>query len=633
MGMDFRDELQAMGHEARTFAYRRDNPLYKNRSTKATYQLFILRRLERACVAYRPDLVLVIKGGPVTPGLVRRVKARIDTRFLNFFPDNPLWMIPFECIEAYDAFFTKERYALRALQQAGLRNLHYLPMYCVPEMHHPIEPTAEETRRYASPLSFVGSAYAYRERFVRELAGTPLKLWGAGWDRVEAPEVRAMVAGGPVWGRAKLAVYSGSTVSLNHHHPMNDIVGVNTRAFELAASAACQLVDDKEELGHLFTPGQEALVYRDRRSCAAVSPITWPIPTRRATSASAPASAPSPSTRCATASRRCWRSSVEPGRRLARDRPPLHRVRVGVPARVSPGVRGLPRAPRAGLRLGGPAARGAVPPRGARPLALRAGAPDRGPRASGDAGRGRQSPARVSRPRSSPRSAAAPGEVRGLEPDRHREGPLLTHRGGGGAPVRLPRHLGGELRECGLVDRGLLCPRGAALADLRLRPHLRPQAPAHDRHRDRSGPLPGRVRRPHHPVGPVRRGAPLLRLRRVAERLQARGQEDPRLRDRRAVRLAGPRRGGGPGRGRRDVHRDPPGLRGDGAPGMDPAAPPHGGGAGHPGRRHRARLARAAAARAGDDRLHGGGGARGGQPGAEGRVGATHPEGERRPRG
>jgi spore maturation protein CgeB len=72
-----------------------------------------------------------------------------------------------------------------------------------------------------------------------------------------------MVAGGPVWGRAKLAVYSGSTLSLNHHHPMNDIVGVNTRAFELAASAACQVVDDKAELGHLFTPGEEAVVYHD----------------------------------------------------------------------------------------------------------------------------------------------------------------------------------------------------------------------------------------------------------------------------------------------------------------------------------------------------------------------------------
>src|SRR5258708_18041319 len=94
MGMDFRDELVAMGHEARTFAYRRDNPLYKNRSTKATYQLFILRRLERACVAYRPDFVLVIKGGPVTPGLVRRAHAASSTPSLSLFLPNPPCVCP-----------------------------------------------------------------------------------------------------------------------------------------------------------------------------------------------------------------------------------------------------------------------------------------------------------------------------------------------------------------------------------------------------------------------------------------------------------------------------------------------------------------------------------------------------------
>jgi spore maturation protein CgeB len=66
-----------------------------------------------------------------------------------------------------------------------------------------------------------------------------------------------------VWGRAKLAVYSGSTLSLNQHHPMNDIVGVNTRAFELAASGACQVVDLKEELPPLFTLREEVVAYRD----------------------------------------------------------------------------------------------------------------------------------------------------------------------------------------------------------------------------------------------------------------------------------------------------------------------------------------------------------------------------------
>src|SRR6266536_2904297 len=150
MGVDFRDELVAMGHEVRTFAYRRDNPLYKNKSTKAAYQLWILRRLEQLCLSWHPALVLVIKGGHITPWLIRRVKAKRDTLFVNFFPDNPLLMMPFECIEAYDVFFTKERYALRALESVGLSNLHYLPLYCVPDFHHPVTLSGEEARGFTA---------------------------------------------------------------------------------------------------------------------------------------------------------------------------------------------------------------------------------------------------------------------------------------------------------------------------------------------------------------------------------------------------------------------------------------------------------------------------------------------------
>lgn len=262
MGMDVRAELLARGDEARTFAYRRRNPLYRNKSTKAAYQLWILRRLERLCLAWRPRLVLVIKGGPITPGLIRRVKSRLDTLFLNFFPDNPLLMIPFECIEAYDIFFTKERYAQRQLEQVGLRNLYYLPMYCAPAFHHPVELTAEEQQALDGVVALVGSRYPYRERLVRELAGYPLRVWGPGWGDAD-PVVRSTVAGGAVWGREKLAIYCGAPLSLNPHHPLNDIVGVNTRTFELASAGACQVVDFKEELPALFKPGEEVVAYRD----------------------------------------------------------------------------------------------------------------------------------------------------------------------------------------------------------------------------------------------------------------------------------------------------------------------------------------------------------------------------------
>ena len=263
MGLDFAEELAALGHEVRTFAYRRDNAFYKNTGSKGVYQRWIARRLERVALAWRPALTLVIKGGPFGPDFIDRLRRRAGTRVVNVFPDNPLWMIPFEAVEAYDLFFTKERYALRSLQQAGLRNLHYLPMYCMPAQHHPVTLTDAERSEYGAAISFVGSRYPYRERFVRELRGYALRLWGGGWTAARDPLIRAMVAGGPVWGRAKLCVYSGSTVSLNQHHPMNDIVGVNTRTFELAAAGACQVVDFKEDLATLFKPGEELVAYRD----------------------------------------------------------------------------------------------------------------------------------------------------------------------------------------------------------------------------------------------------------------------------------------------------------------------------------------------------------------------------------
>jgi spore maturation protein CgeB len=133
----------------------------------------------------------------------------------------------------------------------------------VPAYHYPVEPTPEEARSLAGVVALVGRRYPYRERLVRELADYPLGVWGPGWPDVADPPVRARVRGAGVSERAKLAIYSASALSLNPHHPLNDIVGVNIRTFELAAAGACQVVDHKEDLPALFKPGEEVVTYRD----------------------------------------------------------------------------------------------------------------------------------------------------------------------------------------------------------------------------------------------------------------------------------------------------------------------------------------------------------------------------------
>src|SRR2546425_7003944 len=452
-------------------------------------------------------------------------------------------MIPFGCLEAYDAFFTKERYAMRALQQVGLRNLHYLPMYCVPAQHHPVVLSPDETRRFAAPLSFVGSRYDYRERFVRELADAPLRLWGAGWGRSPDPVVRGLVAGGPVFGHDKLCVYSASTISLNHHHPMNDIVGVNTRTFELAAAGACQVVDAKDELGRSSSPATSCSSIAISPSCDACSTISWRGPTRHAPSARTRGAARWPSTRWGTASTRCspsckTASGSTPDRRAPESRPGaptaqrndrlagararLHRLRHRPPARLPARVREVPRPARAALRPRRPARARPDPARGRRALAVRAGPADRRSRAPRDPRRGRHAAAGLPAPRQGAPRAQPGRQVRGRQPDGHREGPVVGDGRGGRAPVRLHGDLRRVERQRGLLDRRLLGPRGLALADLRVRARVGAEALAHGRHHRGSRPLRGRLRRPHHALGPARGAATLLPLRRPPRRPQAR---------------------------------------------------------------------------------------------------------------
>lgn len=263
IGRDFADELTALGHDVRFFAYRRTNVLYKNKPTKAAYQRVIARRLEREAVRFAPHIVLVHKGGPIGPEVLARVKTRTRAIVANVFPDNPLWMLDFTHIEPYDLFFAKEPYAVRQLRLVGLQNVHYLPTYVVPAAHHPVEPTIEERRALDGTVAFVGAWYPYRERFFTGIADQPLRVFGPGWKRAADPRVCARVAGGSLYGRAKLAVYCAATLSLNLHHPMNDILGVNNRTFELAGAGSCQVVDFKEDLATLFKPGEEVLTFRD----------------------------------------------------------------------------------------------------------------------------------------------------------------------------------------------------------------------------------------------------------------------------------------------------------------------------------------------------------------------------------
>ena len=265
-GEDWRLALEADGHRVRCVGYRRLNPLYKNKGLKTLYQRWIRRAILARAVEWRPDLVLVFKGESLPPEYIRAMKRATGAVIVNVFVDNPLFTTPFEHIEPYDLFCTKEPYAIEALRRVGLGNLHYLPCHCSPVVDRAPEPTPEERKRFAVEIGFTGNYYPYRGRFFVELKDLPIRIWGRGWERAPGP-VRHLVAGRPVWGRDKLLSFSLPRIVLNLHHPLNDILGVNDRLFQVASCGGFQLTDQREDVGRMFTEGKEIVTYRDASEC------------------------------------------------------------------------------------------------------------------------------------------------------------------------------------------------------------------------------------------------------------------------------------------------------------------------------------------------------------------------------
>ena len=350
--------------------------------------------------------------------------------------------------------------------------------------------------RFGAPISLVGSRYAYRERLVRELADYPLRVWGGGWTQADDPAVRA--AGGRAAGvrvRQALRVRGLDAVAepapSDERHRRREHAGLRAGRRRRLPGGGLQ-----GGSGHALQAGRGGRSSTaTSASSGARSTSTWPARTRHAPSARTRDAARWPSTRCATGSRRCCASSASSSADDRVPRPPagLHRLRRHLPARLRPRVREVPRSARARLRSRSPAPRRPLGAQRQRPLALRGGAADRRSGAPADARRGRHAAAGGAHPGRPPRRTTAALEVRGRESDRDREGSLVGHGRRRRAAVRLPRHVGRVLRQCRLLDRGLLGARRAPLADLRLRAHLGAQAPAHGRHHARPRPLPGRA--------------------------------------------------------------------------------------------------------------------------------------------
>ncbi len=231
------------------------------------------RRADRELLArveqFRPNLLLVMSGKTISRNLLRHIQSRWPRlRTVNVFWDNPFFYdLTFDALPEYDYFFVKDTYVVGEMRKLGADNVHYLPQACHPPEHRVLNDlTTAERAKYGSDLSFVGSMYPYRAHILDVFADMDLKIWGSGSHGIIPSDSVAFTKHQrePVFGRAKVAVFNASKINLNTQNYQNDIFGVSSKVYQIAASGGFQLIDYKPDLEKLFKVDQELIVFRSR---------------------------------------------------------------------------------------------------------------------------------------------------------------------------------------------------------------------------------------------------------------------------------------------------------------------------------------------------------------------------------
>ena len=264
-GWSFKKAFERLGVKTETFFYKKKGKLAfieKNKHVKDFWRSYMNKNLLKYVMDVKPDVLFISKGETIRADTLWEIRKKTGTTIVNVFPDNPLYMGKFEAIEPCHYFFVKDSYILDALLKAGLKNVFYFPQCTDPDVHKPMILSEQEKNSYYSDLSLIGSMYPYRLKFMEQLIEFNPSIWGRGWAKVSSSEILRLYRGKDIRGTQKTKVICASAISLNPHHPLNDINGVNRRTYDIAACKGFQLTDYKADMEKVFKVNEEIICFK-----------------------------------------------------------------------------------------------------------------------------------------------------------------------------------------------------------------------------------------------------------------------------------------------------------------------------------------------------------------------------------
>lgn len=212
--------------------------------------------LEKSVVAFKPDILFVIRGHGFDGNYLTYLKNRYGIKkIIGWWVKGPKWFdLMHSESKIYDHFFCihKEGYAtedkIEYFPHSAVDDLLYRRLY------------DGDYRQYIHDIVFVGGWTERRQQCVKGLTGYPVAIYGPNWVKKNMVNLRMMpmFKKRGIWGEELVKLYNEAKIALNiSEWDTAKLHGINLRVFDISACGTFLLTDYSDGLKEYFRLGEE----------------------------------------------------------------------------------------------------------------------------------------------------------------------------------------------------------------------------------------------------------------------------------------------------------------------------------------------------------------------------------------
>lgn len=237
------------------------------------------RDVLRSFDEFKPHCLFVFKGNWVRPETLAACRAR-NVVAINYYPDVSFLShgsyIP-HSLPLYDRVFNTKSYGVADMKaQLPVKEVCFLAPGYDPELHRPVELTADERAVYGCDVAFIGTWSPKKETLLAalrdQLPEIDLKVWGCQWEKCASPNLLGSIMGRGVTGEEYTRAIAGASICLGllseagQGASSGDLI--TARTFQIPACGAFMLHERNDEALGYFAEDREAAFFNNPEECA-----------------------------------------------------------------------------------------------------------------------------------------------------------------------------------------------------------------------------------------------------------------------------------------------------------------------------------------------------------------------------